>query len=642
MNLDLLLRAARCLGLTGRALRLDLDDLHRLRRPAILHWDHDHFVTLVGVRRRRLIIHDPAHGQQIMRSADASAHFTGIALELWPDASFVAHEPEPSMSLGDLLGPMRGLFGSLTRILVLSLAVQVLALLSPLLLQIVIDEVVVAGDRSLLTVIAIGFGGLIVIKNVLSYVRGWVVQYLSVSLSHALLTNLLVHLLRLPLEFFLRRHTGDLMSRFDSADAVQRTLSRSTVEAVVDGGVVVLALIPMIAYSTVLSAITTGAIFGYALLRTVSYQFLQQAQEEQIASTARRNSTLLETLRCIQSLRLMDGEATRTSVFQNQLIDQLNDGTRLARLNLRFAMVNSLITGLEQITVIWVGTNILLDGGLTVGMLIAFLSYRSHFSGRATALVERAIEFRMLSLHLRRVADIAQAEPETVGRTILDDRPLSGIVQVESLGYRYADTDEWLFRSLDMSIAAGESIAVVGPSGCGKSTLLRLIAGLLLPCEGRVLLDGLDLRLLERHRLRQEMAAVLQDDQLLAGSIAENIAAFDPGQNPSRIEAAATAAAIEGEIIRMPMGYDSLVGDLGSTLSGGQKQRILLARALYRQPRILLLDESTSHLDAACEARVNEAISKLGITRIIVAHRAETIASADRVVELNPASATHN
>jgi ATP-binding cassette, subfamily B, bacterial CvaB/MchF/RaxB len=638
MSLQMLLRAAHHLGLTGRALRLDLDDLRKLRRPAILHWDQDHFVVLVHASRWRLTIHDPARGRRTLRITDASPHFTGIALELRPDASFRTHVPPPALTLRELLGPSRGLASTLLQILAMSLTVQVLVLLSPLLLQVVIDEVVISADRSLLAVIGLGFAGLIVVQNLLGYVRGWTVQFLSTTLSHQLLRNLFAHILRLPLSFYLQRHAGDLMSRFDSADTVQRTLSRSTVEAVVDGGIVILALVPMLAYSAGLSAITVSALLLYALLRLLSYGILRRTQEEQIAATARRNSTLLESLRSIQSIRLTDGEEVRSSQFQNQLADQLNAGIRVARLQLRFGTISNLITGLEQIAVIWLGATLILDGELTVGMLIAFLSYRGHLSARATALIERSVEFRMLGLHLERVSDIARAEPEPIRDTVLDDRPLSGEVVIDSLGYRYSGSDDWLFHALNLSVAAGESVAVTGPSGCGKSTLLRLIAGLLFPCEGRVLYDGLDLRRLERHRLRREVGAVLQDDQLLAGSIAENIAAFDPERDAAQVEVAASSAAIHDEIMRMPMGYSTLVGDMGSTLSGGQKQRILLARALYRRPRILLLDEATSHLDPTCEARVNAAISAMRITRIIVAHRAETIASADRVIQLGLAT----
>ena len=240
----------------------------------------------------------------------------------------------------------------------------------------------------------------------------------------------------------------------------------------------------------------------------------------------------------------------------------------------------------------------------------------------------------MLRLQGQRLADIVLTPPERYVETNYAGPAPEPSLEVRSLGFRYAVSEAWVIKDLGFRIAAGESVAIVGPSGAGKTTLGKLLLGLLEPQEGTIRIGGIDLRRLGKRVYREMVGAVLQDDTLLAGSIADNISFFDPEATPLRIEAAARLAHIHADIVAMPMGYHSLVGDMGSTLSGGQRQRLILARALYRRPKILLLDEATSHLDLAKEREVNAAIKRLKITRIVIAHRPETIASADRVIDL--------
>ncbi len=270
---------------------------------------------------------------------------------------------------------------------------------------------------------------------------------------------------------------------------------------------------------------------------------------------------------------------------------------------------------------------------------MAFSSYAGTFSGRIFSLIDLFVNLKMLSLHSERLADIVLEETEQEAAIETDITRLKTDITLKNLKFRYAEGEPWVLNGINLAIPAGQSIALVGPSGCGKTTLCKIILGLLKPTEGEVLLDNIPIKQIGLNAYRQLVGTVMQDDVLLAGSILDNISFFDAHTDAARVEQCAKQAAVHEEITAMPMGYQTLVGDMGSSLSGGQKQRVLLARALYKQPKILALDEATSHLDIANEHRVNQALGQLQLTRIMVAHRPETINAAERVVELRDGQA---
>jgi ATP-binding cassette subfamily B protein RaxB len=284
--------------------------------------------------------------------------------------------------------------------------------------------------------------------------------------------------------------------------------------------------------------------------------------------------------------------------------------------------------------IVYLGAIAVMEGSFSVGMLLAFVAYRTTFSSRIAALTDKCVQLKMLALHRERLADILLAAPEELAGASLGLQPRGSTLEVVNVSFRYGDGEPWVLRHVDIRIEPGECVAVTGGSGCGKTTLLKILMGLLPPTEGEIRFGGIPIPALGARQYRDRIAAVLQDDQLLAGSIAENIAFFDPLSDRTRIEACSRIAAIDEEIAAMPMGYETLVGDMGSSLSGGQKQRILLARALYKRPQVLFLDEATSHLDLRREDLISQSVGSLNFTRIIVAHRPHTIAGAQRVIVL--------
>ena len=633
-RLGQLIQIAQQLGLAARPLRLELEHLPRLRLPCILHWDLNHFVVLASVAGGRLRILDPALGERRCRMEEVSAHFTGIALELVPGVEFKPRPPVAAVSLRQLVGPVQGLLPALGQVLALSLALQVFVVLAPFYMQWVVDQVLVSADRDLLHVLALGFGLALLLQVGIGLLRGWTLLHLSSQLGPQWTGNVFAHALRLPLEFFEKRHLGDVTSRMASVQAIQQTLTTSFVEAVIDGCMAVATLLLMLLYSWKLALLTLLAVALYFGLRALAYRPIRDGHERRLVAAARQQTHLLESLRGIQSLKVAGEEAQRRAGYANLMVETVNQEVRIGRMGLGFNAASQLVFGMERVVVVWVGAGLALQNLFSVGMLIAYLAYKDQFATRMAALVDRWVELRMLRLHGERLADIVLAPAEDDPALPAPPPPAQMRIQVEGLSFRYAEGEPWILEDCSFVIEPGESVAIVGASGSGKTTLVKLMLGLLRPCAGRVLIGGQDLHRSGARHLRALMGAVMQDDQLFAGSIADNISFFDPECDQERVEQAARLAAIHEEIMAMPMGYHGLIGDMGSSLSGGQKQRLILARALYRQPRLLFLDEATSHLDVVNERRVNDAVRQLQLGRVIVAHRPETIASADRVLVL--------
>ncbi len=621
------------LGFQPRALRLELDEVPHLKTPCILHWDSNHFVVLTRAGRNKVAIIDPATGKRTLPYSEVSTHFTGIALELVPGAGFTQRRRPPPVSIRQLTGRTTGIWRALALIAGLSVALQVFLILTPMLMQWIIDHALVSADRDLLSVLGLGFILSLVLQVGIGLLRGWSVVYLSTQLGLQWLGNVFAHLLRLPLDFFQKRHLGDVTSRMGSVQSIQRTLTTSFVEAMMDGLMAVITLIMMLAYSWKLAAITFAAVALYLGLRAIAFAPLREGTERQLVAGALQETHLLESIRGIQSIKVAGREPMRRAVYFNLMNDTVNREVWLAKMNLGFGSLSQLVFGAERIAVIWVGAVLAMKNVFSVGMLIAYLAYKDQFAGRVSGLIDKWIEFRMLRLHGERLSDIVLSEPELpAGDALEQPPPPSTRLVVQDLTFRYAEGEPAVLADCSLVVEEGESVAIVGASGCGKTTLLKVLLGLLRPGAGAVSVGGVDIARLGPDNYRGMVGAVMQDDQLFAGSVADNIAFGEEEVDADRIEQAARMASIHDEIAAMPMGYHSLIGDMGTTLSGGQKQRVILARALYRQPRILFLDEATSHLDVERERMVSDAIHQLALTKVIVAHRPETIASVDRVL----------
>ena len=641
-DLAQLMRHAQALNFATRPLRLELEEMNQLQLPCMLHWNLNHFVVLVKVGRNKITILDPALGKRELAFSEVSKHFTGVALEVTPTHEFKPADLRRKVRLRDLVGKIFGLKRALINILLLAVGLEAVALVTPLVTQWVVDGALVTGDKDLLLLTVLGGGVLMVVQFLLSMARGWIGLRMNQQLSIQFTANLFSHLLKLPLGFFEKRHVGDITSRFGSLQAIRGVLTQGTVSVALDGVMAVITLAMMVLYSGKLAIVAMVALMLYVLLRWASFAAFRAANEEKIVLSAKENSYFLETIRAVQPLKLFGRTPERLARWQNLMVDVQNRDLTTQKMELWFGSANTLIFGVEGMLILYLGGTAVLAQQMTRGMLLAFMAYKGQFAGRATSLINLIMQVKMLGLHAERLADIALELPERESAMETDVSRIAPRIELKNVSFRYADGEPWVLKDCTLAIEAGDHIAICGPSGCGKSTLLKLVLGLLEPNEGEIRIGGVSLKQLGPTQYRALIGTVMQNDALMAGSLSENIECFDPQLDHARVEAVARLAQIHDEIATMPMGYQTLVGDMGSALSGGQKQRVLLARALYKQPKILALDEATSSLDAENERQVNIAVKALPLTRITIAHRRETINAAQRVVVLSAGAVTRD
>ncbi|HBI06002.1 MAG TPA: ABC transporter, partial [Erwinia persicina] len=633
---------AQSLGMGSRALRLDLDELHQLSMPCVLHWEMNHFVVLKRIEKNKLIIHDPARGVRKVPMDEVSTSFTGIALELFPAATFEKKNEKKSISMLNLIRNVSGIGSAFFQVACLSLALEFFGIITPFYMQWVIDQVLVSTDRELLTLLGVSFICITLFQNLVSALRSWVTTWFSSLLSVQWSSNLCAHLLGLPMHYFEERHVGDILSRFGSLSNIQSTLTGRFISSIFDGVMALVTLGVIFTYNATLTFVVIGLFLLYALIRWISFEPFRSANEDQLMASAVVQSQLLESIRGVQAIKLNNKQDLRVSTYTNETVESTNKGISIQKLSIGFSTLQASISGIGKIVLIWLAAIQVLDGNFTSGMLVAFISFSDQFISRSGGLINALIDFRMLRLHGERLADIVltEKEPNMASNVALPDKEGSMSLDINALTFRYSSTDADIFTDFNLAIKAGESVAIIGPSGQGKTTLAKLLLGLLKPVAGTIFVNGIDHTQLGMAHYRDLIGSVMQNDMLFAGSIMDNISFFDADLDREQVERAARVAQIHGDIMSMPMGYNSMVGDMGSSLSGGQIQRVILARALYRNPRILILDEATSHLDVARESAINTAIKQMNITRIIIAHRPETILSADRIMNINRQGAT--
>ncbi|EHA6889380.1 peptidase domain-containing ABC transporter [Salmonella enterica] len=623
------------MGMTARALSLDLNELNVLRRPCILHWNFNHFVVLVSVKRNGFVLHDPARGRIIVSKAEASKCFTGIALELWPGSTFRRERVKKRLNLVTLINSIHGIKGALLKIFALSIVVEAIGLILPAGTQLVMDHALPAGDRGLLSMICISLMFFILLRATVSTSRAWISLIMGTLVNIQWQSGLFSHLLRLPLSYFERRKLGDIQSRFGSLNTLRTTFTTSMVGAIMDGIMVCGLLIMMLLYGKSLTWVVFGFTLVYIAIRLFTYTYYRQLSEEQLIMEARVSSYFMENLYGIAAVKMQGMTDRRHTHWFNLQTDAINTGIRVTKMDLFFGGLNIFISACEQTIILWLGISLVMDNEMTIGMFVAFGAYRMQFSDRISTLVGFLLQLRMMSLHNERISDIALNEQESVKPDIPVSEKITPVsLEVKSLTFRYDQQSMPVFSELNLTVSPGESVAIIGPSGSGKTTLMKVLCGLFKADSGQVLIDGNDIQQMGVNNYRKITGCVMQDDRLFSGTIRENICGFSENIDDEWMAECAKASFIHDTIMSMPMGYDTLTGELGEGLSGGQKQRLFIARALYRKPRILFMDEATSALDSKSENYVNSAIKSLNITRIIIAHRESTIKSVDRVFSL--------
>ncbi|MEH6556893.1 MAG: peptidase domain-containing ABC transporter [Oceanicoccus sp.] len=629
-NLQSLMDLAEQLELTPRALKVEMEDLPDVSLPAILHWSFNHFVVLRSVTRNSIVIHDPAIGIRKYSTVEAGKKLTGIVLELSPRSEFEAGQSKTELKLWDFWRGSKGLISSLIQILALSLLIQVFALSTPFYMQLVVDEVLVKHDNDLLIVLGVGFAGLTLISVLTRALRGYSMVYLTSQLGLNMGNSVMHHIIRLPLEYFQKRHLGDVISRFESVKPIQSFIAGASVSVIIDGLLALTTLAMIFAYSPLLTLVVIISVVLYGFFRMIQFQPLKNSNHENITANARLDSMFIESIRSLQGIKLSNKESQREARWRHQFVETINTGARVGRLTVVYGTANDLLTGMEYVLVIFLGAREVLNGHLTIGMLYAFMAFRTQFSNAVTSIIDQTMQYKMIGLHLERLSDITLSEQEEgLKDQGLFSIPISGHLEIRNISFSYAGCKKAVFENVSISIPATSFVALFGPSGVGKSTLLKIMMGLVTPTEGEIHVDEHPIEKLGLRSYRQAISAVTQEDSLFSGSLKDNITFFDISPDIERIMVVAKLAEIHDDILEMPMGYESLIGDMGMAMSQGQQQRLLIARALYSQPKILFLDEGTAHLDSQTEGKIMDNLKSLNITCVFVTHNPNLLPYSD-------------
>ncbi|MEY3624324.1 MAG: hypothetical protein RLZZ407_1883 [Pseudomonadota bacterium] len=634
-----LMEIAERLGFNARPLRGDLDDLTHLSLPSILHWNLNHFVVLTkiskGLGGTKYHIHDPARGAQVLTREELSRHFTGVALDLLKAESFRPKIEQSQLRITQLWSSMTGFWQTIRQVVLLSIILQLAALATPFFLQISIDTVFPSFDRDLLLMLALGFGGLAIINFMASWLRSLVLVTLNNGLSYQVTVNLFRHLMRLPLPWFEKRHVGDIVSRFGSTLPITQLLSQGMIAAFIDGVMALLTLTLMFVYSPLLGAVALVALLLYASLRAAFLQALRFRNIDAITTAATENTLFIESVRGISAIKSFGQEGNRQRIWQKAKADAINAQIKLGRLTAGFDAAAQLTLAIERVLFIYLAISLALDARLSIGMLFAFQSYKQQFLDAGVRLIEQAMNFSIVKVHLNRISDIALSRQKNEGVLSPASTPEFGSgLDLRNVRFRYSHADPEILKGINLSIKPGEIIGMAGPSGGGKTTLIKIMKGLADPTSGQIFLNGRSLNSYDPQKLSELIGYVAQDDALYAGTIAENISFFDSYADLEDIYAAAKLARIHDDIMAMPMQYESLVGDMGSTLSGGQKQRVCIARAIYRKPALLILDEGTANIDPMMEHALMTSLTELNIAILICSHQPSAISHASRLMLL--------
>ena len=629
-NLKQLTEYAAMLSLNSRAVKLEPEHLGEVKLPAILHWDMQHFVVLSRVSKREITINDPAIGERKLSWGEFNQHFTGIALELQPANTFEKADVRSKVSLAGLWAHITGLKRSLCLMFGLSLLLQCFALASPYYMQMIIDDVILNQDTQLLNVLFVGFLLLLAVETLTNFIRQNVGLHLTSHLAQQLSVNVFTHLLKLPFSYFASRHIGDLVTRFGALHEIRRFISEGIVSLVLDSLIVLCTLVLMAIYSVKLMLIVLGFSVLFTLLRMVIFRPLQVLQQEKQVCDGKESTHFIETVRGIQSVRMLRLEGFRLQGWQHLLTDCLNRDIRIKRWDMGFNAAQLFLFGLENLLVVYFAAQLVLVQALSVGMLYAFISYKGRFNNAINTLVSQLIQWRLLRVHLEHLADIVHtpAKLESLSTASPQNNSLAPAHKVELRDFSFAYTGGHpVLKGLSLTIHPGELVVITGHSGNGKSTLVKCLTGLYEATSGQLLIDNFPL---DNRHPQQRISAVMQDDICLSGTLIENICGFQADIDMSRLVQCCQLACLHTTIMQLPMQYFSLLHEGGSNLSGGQRQRLYLARALYQNPALLILDEASSHLDIECEKAINTNLARLSMTRIVIAHRQETIAMAQR------------
>ncbi len=621
-------------GLQGRGIKVGLEQLKLLKKATILHWEFNHFVVFEGLVKGGVRIVDPATGPRDLTLEQFGKAFTGVAIELTVTERFTKIKPEKGR-LKRYFNELMSEKGLFSRIIIMSLALRLIALALPLVTGMIIDKCVPRSDYHLLYVLLGCIGGMVAFNLISEIVRSYLLLHLRIALDTRMTLGFLDHMVALPFSFFQRRSTGDLMMRVDSNGTVRELVTSKSMSAVIDGVFVLLYAAIIFYVNPVLGLITIAMSAAEALVFLCARPTFQRLLAADLDKQAKAHSYMIQMLGGMETLKCAGAERLGVEKWSNLYTDELNIKLRRARASAWVDGIRGAVTALGPLLILTIGASAVMSGKMTLGVMLAMNSLASALFGPLSALVSSALELQLVKGHMDRIDDVLQTKVEQDRDVAVQPPRLRGGVQVKNVSFKYGEQAPLVVQDVTLDIQPGMSVALVGPSGSGKSTLLNLIAGLYKPVSGDIQYDNRNLQELDLRAVRQQIGIVPQHPFIFGGTIRENVALTAPGATLDRISAACKVSNLHDDITAMPMTYDTVVSDGGGSLSGGQRQRIAIARAVIRNPSLMLLDEATSALDNSTEKHVIENLERQRCTRITVAHRLSTVRNADLIVVMD-------
>ncbi|SEL62281.1 NHLP family bacteriocin export ABC transporter peptidase/permease/ATPase subunit [Paenibacillus sp. OK003] len=635
-----ILKAARQYGMEAKGYRKNPEDLRKMPWPVIIHWNFNHFLVLEGIQKDRVFLNDPVTGPREVTFEELDQSFTGVVLTMKPAEGYVPQGKTSSL-LSSLSSRIKGSEKALVYAIIAGLFLVLPGLIIPVFSKIFIDQVLLGHLNNWLFPLLIGMGITALLRAFLTWLQRYYLLRLEMKLALSSSSRFFWHVLRLPIEFFSQRHSGDIASRVAINDRVAQLLSGQLAVAALNCVMILFYLLLMLQYSVLLTVVTVGV----SLLNLLFMQFITRKRNDQnlrlLQESGKMQGVSMNGLQVIETLKSNSSESdffVKWSGYQAKL---LQSNQQFGVSNQFLMSVPALLTSLGAVSVLFFGGFQVMDGALTIGSLVAFQSLATSFSQPVNEMVMLAGTIQEAGGSMKRLDDVLQYPVDRHIQSDLDEAAeqkdtakLSGQVQISNLTYGYSRLEAPLIDQFNLSIQPGMKVALVGGSGSGKSTIAKLIAGIYEPWEGEIRFDDLRRDDISRHRMGNSLAVVDQEIVLLEGTIKENITFWDATIPETDIVRAAKDAVIHDHIAERSGGYDHMISENGGNFSGGQRQRLEIARALSGNPSILILDEATSALDPATEKLVDDSLRRRGLTCITVAHRLSTIRDADEIIVL--------
>jgi ATP-binding cassette, subfamily B, bacterial HlyB/CyaB len=638
-TLDSLARAGESLGFTTRGVQCTYESLLGFDLPFIVHWEGYHYIVVYGLSKRHVWVADPAIGFKKMSVEEFERGWSGTCLLFTPGQDMVplAASRSPWVRFVGYLKPYKKILGHLV---MATFVIQMLGVVPPLIIQNILDGVIVHQNVSLLHLLIVGLIISNLFTQIMSTIRAFLANFMVRNMDFSMMSQFFKHTMSLPFSFFAKRKTGDIFARFEENQTIRAFLTESTVTTVLNLLMVFIYFTIMFLYNVKMTLLLIAFIIPIMALTVLVTPKIKNYAREVFTSTTDAKAFLMETLGGVETVKGMGSERPVRLKWEKKYVKALETQYRAQVFHILVGLASQLLNAATTIAILWVGASLVLARELTIGQLIAFNALMGSVLSPLMGLIGLWSLLNDAGVAMERLGDVLDMEPEQKpedlpSRVVLPD--LQGEIRLEGIYFRYGGNETpYVLENISLDIKPGELVAIVGRSGSGKTTLAKLLVGFYIPTEGKVVVDGYDMSVIDKEYYRAQVGYVMQSNLLFSGTIAENIASGDDSPDRRRIEEVAKMADAHAFISKMPLGYEQIVGERGVGLSGGQIQRLCIARALYHDPRLLVFDEATSALDTQSESNIIGNMNDIlkGRTAVIIAHRLSTIMRADKILVL--------